>query len=345
MIELKNITKTYINENVEIRALKETNLSFQKGEIIGIIGYSGAGKSTLLRCINLLERPTSGEVIIDGVNLNKLGDKELRDTRKKIGMVFQHFNLMKSMTVAENIAYPLKGTGLSKDGINKRVDELLELINLKDKKENYPSQLSGGQKQRVGIARALANKPSIILCDEATSALDPETTVSILKLLKRINQELGVTIILITHQMEVIKEICDRVIVMENGEVKEQGDIVKIFSQPKAKITKRFLSTIFGNENKINDYLENIPIKSNEHIIKLSYIGDNTDAAYISKLSREQKIDASILFGNIEIIKNIPIGNLIVKFQGEEEKVTNAINYLNENNITTEVLKDARTNN
>lgn len=339
MIELKNISKTYYDNGKKVEALKNVNLSFNPGEIVGIIGYSGAGKSTLLRCINLLEPPTTGEVIINGVTLNTLNDKELREIRKKIGMIFQHFNLMKSRTISKNISYPLKGSNLSKKEIDLRVEELLELVNLKEKKENYPSQLSGGQKQRVGIARALANKPDIILCDEATSALDPETTISILKLLKKVNQELGVTIILITHQMEVIKEICDRVIVMEDGEIKEQGDIVEVFSRPKADITKKFLSTIF-NSKKISEYLENLPSKSDEHFIKLSYIGENAEEAYISKISRELDIDASILFGNIEIIKGTSIGNLIVKFEGSEEKVSNAINYLNQNNIDTEVLKN-----
>lgn len=339
MIELKNISKTYYDNGKKVEALKNINLSFNPGEIVGIIGYSGAGKSTLLRCINLLEPPTTGEVIINGVTLNTLNDKELREIRKKIGMIFQHFNLMKSRTISKNISYPLKGSNLSKKEIDLRVEELLDLVNLKEKKENYPSQLSGGQKQRVGIARALANKPDIILCDEATSALDPETTISILKLLKKVNQELGVTIILITHQMEVIKEICDRVIVMEDGEIKEQGDIVEVFSRPKADITKKFLSTIF-NSKKISEYLENLPSKPDEHFIKLSYIGENAEEAYISKISRELDIDASILFGNIEIIKGTSIGNLIVKFEGSEEKVSNAINYLNQNNIDTEALKN-----
>ena len=339
MIELKNISKTYYDNGKKVEALKNINLSFNPGEIVGIIGYSGAGKSTLLRCINLLEPPTTGEVIINGVTLNTLNDKELREIRKKIGMIFQHFNLMKSRTISKNISYPLKGSNLSKKEIDLRVEELLELVNLKEKKENYPSQLSGGQKQRVGIARALANKPDIILCDEATSALDPETTISILKLLKKVNQELGVTIILITHQMEVIKEICDRVIVMEDGEIKEQGDIVEVFSRPKADITKKFLSTIF-NSKKISEYLENLPSIPDEHFIKLSYIGENAEEAYISKISRELDIDASILFGNIEIINGTSIGNLIVKFEGSEEKVSNAINYLNQNNIDTEVLKN-----
>ncbi|MEG0301430.1 methionine ABC transporter ATP-binding protein [Cetobacterium sp.] len=341
MIQLRNIIKTYENKGQSIEALKELSFDFKKGEITGIIGYSGAGKSTLLRCINLLEVPSSGEVIIDGVTLNDLDSKELRETRKKIGMVFQHFNLMRSRTVAKNIAYPLKGSGLSKKEINERVDELLSLVGLEDKKDNYPSQLSGGQKQRVGIARALANRPNLILCDEATSALDPETTISILKLLKKINKDLGVTIVLITHQMEVIKEICDSVIVMEDGVVKEEGDIVDIFSRPKAPITKRFLSSIF-NSNKIESYLENILVREDEKIIKLAYVGTSTEEAYISRISRDYKVDASILFGNIEIIKETPIGNLIIKLKGDDKNIFDSIEYLNKNKIYPEVLKDGR---
>ncbi|MEG3014627.1 MAG: ATP-binding cassette domain-containing protein [Cetobacterium sp.] len=341
MIQLRNIIKTYENKGQSIEALKELSFDFKKGEITGIIGYSGAGKSTLLRCINLLEVPSSGEVIIDGVTLNDLDSKELRETRKKIGMVFQHFNLMRSRTVAKNIAYPLKGSGLSKKEISERVDDLLSLVGLEDKKDNYPSQLSGGQKQRVGIARALANRPNLILCDEATSALDPETTISILKLLKKINKDLGVTIVLITHQMEVIKEICDSVIVMEDGVVKEEGDIVDIFSRPKAPITKRFLSSIF-NSNKIESYLENILVREDEKIIKLAYVGTSTEEAYISRISRDYKVDASILFGNIEIIKETPIGNLIIKLKGDDKNIFDSIEYLNKNKIYPEVLKDGR---
>ncbi|MGL5001200.1 MAG: methionine ABC transporter ATP-binding protein [Cetobacterium sp.] len=343
MIELRNIIKTYEAKGQRVEALKELSFNFKKGEITGIIGYSGAGKSTLLRCINLLETPCSGEVLIDGIELNSLTQSELREKRKKIGMIFQHFNLMKSRNVYKNIAYPLKGSGLSKAEIDSRVNELLDLVGLKDKKYSYPSQLSGGQKQRVGIARALANKPDIILCDEATSALDPETTVSILKLLKKINKDLGVTIVLITHQMEVIKEICDRVIVMEDGFVKETGDVIDIFSKPREPITKKFLSSVFNNE-KIYSYLENLVIKTNEKVIKLAYVGNTAEKAYISKISRDFNVDASILFGNIEIINSTAIGNLVVKFEGLEENILNSICYLSNNNIYTEVLKDGKSN-
>lgn len=341
MIQLKNVVKFYEGAGKRVEALKELSLHLKKGEITGIIGYSGAGKSTLLRCINFLEVPTSGEVIVDGLSLNNLSPKELRESRKRIGMIFQHFNLMRSRTVEKNIAYPLKNSELTKGEIEKRVDELLDLVNLRDKKKSYPSQLSGGQKQRVGIARALASRPDILLCDEATSALDPETTISILKLLKKINRELGVTIVLITHQMEVIKEICDRVIVMEDGFVKEDGDAAEIFSRPKAPIAKKFLSSIFNSE-KIEGYLERISLEENEKVLKLSYIGERTQEAYISKLSKEYDVEASILFGNIELIKDTPIGNLVVKIRGEREKVRDSIEYLNKNDIYTEVLKDVQ---
>ncbi|MGL4568918.1 MAG: methionine ABC transporter ATP-binding protein [Fusobacteriaceae bacterium] len=343
MIQLKNVVKTYEAGGKRVEALKEFSLHLKKGEITGIIGYSGAGKSTLLRCINLLEVPTSGEVVVDGLSLSTLAPKELRESRKKIGMIFQHFNLMRSRTVEKNIAYPLKNSGLSREEIEKRVDELLDLVNLRDKKKSYPSQLSGGQKQRVGIARALASRPDILLCDEATSALDPETTISILKLLKKINSELGVTVVLITHQMEVIKEICDRVVVMEDGFIREDGDVTEIFSRPQAGITKKFLSTIFNN-HKIESYLEKIELEENEKVLKLSYLGERTEEAYISRLSKEYDVEASILFGNIELIKDTPIGNLVVKIRGERERVADSIEYLRENNIYTEVLKDVGEN-
>ena len=343
MIQLKNVVKTYETGGKRVEALKEFSLHLKKGEITGIIGYSGAGKSTLLRCINLLEVPTSGEVVVDGLSLSTLAPKELRESRKKIGMIFQHFNLMRSRTVEKNIAYPLKNSGLSREEIEKRVDELLDLVNLRDKKKSYPSQLSGGQKQRVGIARALASRPDILLCDEATSALDPETTISILKLLKKINSELGVTVVLITHQMEVIKEICDRVVVMEDGFIREDGDVTEIFSRPQAGITKKFLSTIFNN-HKIESYLEKIELEENEKVLKLSYLGERTEEAYISRLSKEYDVEASILFGNIELIKDTPIGNLVVKIRGERERVADSIEYLRENNIYTEVLKDVGEN-
>lgn len=342
MIQLKNLQKTYNVKNMSVHAVKDVNLHIKKGEIVGIIGYSGAGKSSLIRCINLLERPDSGEVIINNRDITKLSDSDLRKARKKIGMIFQHFNLMDSRDVFDNIAYPLNNSNLKKDEIENKVNNLLTLVGLRDKAHSYPSQLSGGQKQRVAIARALANDPEILLCDEATSALDPETTLSILELLKKINKELGLTIALITHQMEVIKEICHKVAIMEKGQIVENGDVVDIFSKPKAEMTKKFVSSIFNND-KIVHFLSTFDLKNDEQVIKLSYVGSKAEEAYISKISREFELDASILFGNIEIIQNVPIGNLVVMLKGDDHKLLGAVHYLNSNNIYTEVLKNART--
>lgn len=342
MILLKNIRKTYTSDNNSVDAIKGVDLRVREGEICGIIGFSGAGKSTLVRCINLLEIPTSGQVFVDNKELTSMSLKELREARKNIGMIFQHFNLMKSKTVFKNVEYPLKGSGLSKDETEKRVFELLELVGLSDKANNYPNQLSGGQKQRVAIARALANNPKVLLCDEATSALDPQTTQSILRLLKDVNKKLGLTIVIITHEMNVVKEICDKVAVIENGNIVEHGDLIQIFTKPKAKVTKDFISTVL-QENKIYELLENESfikkIRKDELLAKIVFIGENTGEAFISNISRQFKIDASILFGNIEIIKNTPIGYLIVRLSGDIEKILNVEKYLKENNIELEVIE------
>lgn len=348
MISLRDIRKVYLSDNGRVDAIRGVNLEIGEGEICGIIGFSGAGKSTLVRCINLLENPTSGKVFVGNQELTALSPKELRQSRKNIGMIFQHFNLMQSKTVSKNIAYPLKGSGLSKEQIKKRVSELLELVGLSDKANNYPTQLSGGQKQRVAIARALANNPKVLLCDEATSALDPQTTQSILSLLKDINKKLGLTIVIITHEMHVVKEICDNVAVMENGNIVEYGGLIQIFTKPKVKVTKDFIATIF-QENKIyelleKDYFRN-EIRKDEVLAKIVFVGQNTGQAFISKISRKFKIDASILFGNIEIIQNTPIGYLVVKLSGQIENILNVGNYLKENNIELEVIKNGTFNN
>ncbi|GFP77728.1 methionine ABC transporter ATP-binding protein [Clostridium fungisolvens] len=344
MILLKNVSKTYHSKDGKVEAVKNVNLYVEPGKIVGIIGYSGAGKSTLIRCINLLEKPTSGEVIVNDKELTKLSPKELRKSREKIGMIFQHFNLMRSRDVFENVAYPLKGKGLSRERIKEKVESLLNLVGLSDKVKAYPSQLSGGQKQRVAIARALANDPQVLLCDEATSALDPETTHSILSLLKEINEKLALTIVLITHQMEVVKEICHEVAVMDKGEVVEAGSLVQIFSEPKANMTKNFISTIFKYD-KIYELLNSNSfigeLTEEEIIAKISFVGQNTGQAFISKLSRKFKVDASILFGNIEIIQQVPIGNLIVKLNGAREGIRTAFEYLEEKNVHVEVIRDA----
>ena len=345
MILLKNLNKTYSTKASEVEALKDVTLNIKKGEIYGIIGFSGAGKSTLVRCINFLEKPTTGEVIVDGKNLGTLSNKDLRIERKKIGMIFQHFNLMKSRTVFENIAYPLRGNGYSKEEINKKVNDLLKLVELEDKSKVYPSELSGGQKQRVGIARALANDPKVLLCDEATSALDPQTTKSILRLLKEVNRKFGITIVVITHEMQVVKEICTRAAVMENGRVVEEGSIFKIFSEPKEKITKSFIdstSLLTNIHDLIKEESSVVDIKENEKILKLKYLEDSTSEPIISIVSREFNVDTSIIFGNIEIIQDSPLGGLIVIIRGEEVQINKVIAYLKENKVEVEVIKDGR---
>lgn len=251
MIELSHISKEFVSGKRTVHAVQDVSLTIDKGEIFGMIGFSGAGKSTLVRCINLLERPTSGKVIVDGQDMLSLSAKELRQTRKKIGMIFQHFNLMPSRTVAGNVAYPLRGSGLSKQQIEEKVQRLLDLVGIGDKAEAYPKQLSGGQKQRVAIARALANDPNVLLCDEATSALDPQTTKAILQLLKHLNETLGITVVIITHEMAVVKEICHRVAVMEHGKVVESGEVFNIFANPREDITKNFIHTT-SNLRKID---------------------------------------------------------------------------------------------
>ena len=345
MILLKNLNKTYSTKAGEVEALKDVTLNIKEGEIYGIIGFSGAGKSTLVRCINFLEKPTSGEVIVDGKELSTLSNKELRTERKKIGMIFQHFNLMKSRTVFENIAYPLKGKGYSKEEINKKVNDLLKLVELEDKAKVYPSELSGGQKQRVGIARALANDPKVLLCDEATSALDPQTTKSILRLLKEVNKKFGITIVIITHEMQVVKEICTRAAVMENGRVVEEGNIFKIFSEPKENITKNFIdstSLLTNIYDLIKEESSVVDIKENEKILKLKYLENSTSEPIISIVSREFNVDTSIIFGNIEIIQEQPLGGLIVIIRGDEAQVNKVIAYLKENKVEVEVIKDGR---
>lgn len=342
MIELKHVTKTFASKEKDVHACKDVSLTIHNGDIYGIIGFSGAGKSTLVRCINLLERPTSGEVIIDGVDITKLSEKELRKVRKKIGMIFQHFNLMPSRTVAQNIAYPLKGSGLSKQEINKKVDDLLELVDLKEKKDAYPSQLSGGQKQRVAIARSLASDPTVLLCDEATSALDPQTTQSILNLLKEVNKKLNLTIVLITHEMAVIKSVCNQVAVMENGSIVEQSNIYDLFANPKQQVTKNFVMTT-SSMNKLYEMIESnsplIQVKENEKLILLNYANNNADKALISEVSRNFSVDTSIVFGNLEVIDHRPLGSLAIIIGGESVNVDAAIQYFESYGVKVEVLK------
>ena len=343
MIELKDINKVFKDKNQnEFYAAKDVNLKINDGEIFGIIGFSGAGKSTVVRCINLLGRPTSGQVIVNEKNLLELSAKELREERKKIGMIFQHFNLMPSRTVFENIAFPLKHSGLSKKQVQEKVRELLTLVELTDKESQYPSQLSGGQKQRVAIARALANNPKILLCDEATSALDPTTTKQILSLLKKLRDKLNLTIVIITHQINVVKDICDKVAVMEHGKVVETGDVFDIFANPQDEVTKRFIHST-TNLQKIEELIsENsnvVQLKKGEKIIRLSYLQKNVSEPLISTVSSKFGVVLNIIFADIEIVQGAPVGGTVAIFSGENQNIQNALGWLKEKNVGIEILK------
>ena len=345
MIELTHISKDFASGGRTVHAVQDVSLLIGKGEIFGIIGFSGAGKSTLVRCINLLERPTSGSVTVDGKEMTALSARELRQARKKIGMIFQHFNLMPSRTVFGNVAYPLRGSGLSREQIADKVHRMLELVGIGDKAEAYPKQLSGGQKQRVAIARALANDPNVLLCDEATSALDPQTTKAILRLLKNLNEKLGITVVIITHEMAVVKEICDRVAVMEHGRVVEQGEVFNVFADPRQEITRSFIHTT-SNLRKIEELIEEdspvVQLKPGELIVRLSYIQRNVSEPLISTVSRKFDIVLNIIFSDIAIVQNAPIGGTVAIISGEREQITQAIAYLIEKNVGVEVIRDAR---
>lgn len=346
MIRFEHVSKTFINKGKEFKAVEDVNLSIENGEIFGIIGYSGAGKSTLVRCINLLERPTSGKVYIKGDELTAMSEKELRAHRKKIGMIFQQFNLFSSRTVYENIAFPLKGSGLGKDDKDRKVKELLKLVELEEKAEAYPSQLSGGQKQRVAIARALANDPEILLSDEATSALDPRTTKSILSLLKKVNKEMGITIVVITHEMQVIKDICDRVAVMKEGQVVECGNVFDIFASPKEPITREFVenTTTLSRIYELVDAKSDVTkLKPGQIILRSNYLEKNVSEALVSQISRKFNLDVNIIFGNVELIGENPIGGLVSIVQGEKKNIEDALEYLREKNVGVEVVVDGRT--
>ncbi len=346
MIYLKNICKTFIDDNKkEVHAVNDVSLTINDGDIFGIIGFSGAGKSTLVRCINLLERPTSGTVEVDGKDLTKLSEKELRESRKKIGMIFQHFNLFPSRTIFGNVAFPLQGSGLSKEEIAAKVRNLLELVGISEKENAYPSQLSGGQKQRVAIARALANDPDILLCDEATSALDPQTTKAILDLLKDLNKKLGITIVVITHEMAVVKEICNKVAVMEKGRVVEEGDVFSIFANPQEALTQNFIKTT-SNLRKIEDLVNEgspvVDLKPGELIVRLSYIEKNISEPLISAMTYKFNVILNIIFANIEIIQDAPIGGTVAIMSGKSEDIDAALDYIRDKNVGVEVIKDAR---
>ncbi len=339
MIELLNVSKNF---GVDIHAVNDVSLTIDNGDIYGIIGFSGAGKSTLVRCINLLERPDSGQVIIDGVDMMKLKPQELYKARTKIGMIFQQFNLMPSRTVLGNIAYPLKN--MTREQIHSKVKDLLSLVEIPDKINAYPSELSGGQKQRVAIARALANDPNILLCDEATSALDPQTTGSILQLLKDLNKKLGLTIVVITHEMEVVKQICRKAAVMDAGKIIESGDVFEIFSNPKHQVTKNFVRTT-SNLSKIETLIRDdspmVRLKPGELMARLVYTHADVSEPLISYASRTFDIEINIILADVEIVAGAMVGGTVVIFNGPRDRINKAIEYYKSKDIRVEVIADA----
>ncbi|MBP1082718.1 methionine ABC transporter ATP-binding protein [Bacillus capparidis] len=337
MIEFKQVAKTFTLGKREIHAVKDVTLSISQGEIFGIIGFSGAGKSTLLRLVNMLENPTNGSITVQGEDISSLSQKEIRSLRRRIGMIFQNFNLFSSRTVAGNIAYPLKLAGFPKKEIKARVTELLQFVGLTDKANDYPEQLSGGQKQRVGIARALATSPDILICDEATSALDPDTTGEILRLLKRVNKSLGITILLITHEMHVIQSICDRVAVMENGTVVETGSLFDTFTKPQHLTTKRFIQSVQQDrpsEVLLSQWKEN----GGKNLYRIVFSGELTNNPVLSQITRKHDIDINIIYGSIKELQEKFYGNLLVSFEGHQAAIDNVISELKETVEIEEVI-------
>lgn len=335
MIELKNVSKVFSDGTQEIVAVDDVSLHIDEGEIFGIIGYSGAGKSTLVRTLNGLEQPTSGSITVAGKELSRLSGKQLRQSRQKIGMIFQHFNILWSRTVVENIMFPLEIAGVPKKERLERAQELVRLVGLDGREGAYPSELSGGQKQRVGIARALANDPDVLLCDEATSALDPKTTDDVLELLLDINRRLDLTIVIITHEMEVIRKICARVAVMQGGRVVETGKTTDIFQNPKEKITREFIQQDEDEDidQLLSDFREYFP---EGRILRVTYPGNQSRAPIISRVSREFNVDINIIRGSIYTTQNSPVGTLYVQVFGDESDVDRAIDELQA--LNTEVL-------
>lgn len=336
MIEFINTTKEFHVGQATVKALNHINLTIQKGDIFGVIGFSGAGKSTLLRTVNLLEEPTSGEVLVNGKNLTKLSKKQLREEKKNIGMIFQHFNLLHSKTVFDNVAMPLVLSGANKSKIAAQVQEVLTFVGLQDKAHRFIDELSGGQKQRVGIARALITKPTILLCDEATSALDPQTTKSILALLKRVNSEYGITILMITHEMEVIRDICNRVAVMENGQIIEEDNVLHIFSTPKQDTTKNFVQSVVRNEIPQSVYEQLNVIDGSKRIYNMKFIGVDVGQPVVSQVAKKFAVDVNVLFGNITELQGIPFGHLIVELVGSAPEIQKAFLYIQSKNIHME---------
>ena len=346
MIELRNIDVHFQTDDYLVKAVKNVSLTVERGDIYGVVGYSGAGKSTLVRTINLLQKPTNGTVVVNDQDMLNLKPHELRQSRKKIGMIFQHFNLMNARTVSGNILYALRSSGLTKEEKQLKVTELLELVGLSDKQDAYPSQLSGGQKQRVGIARALANDPEVLLCDEATSALDPKTTIDILKLLKELNEKLNLTIVLITHEMDAIKEICNKVAVMEEGEIVEQGDIIKIFTEPENTLTQEFIQTALGIDQalkKLSLQKDLMNLSPDSQVAQLAFKEGSASEPFIKEVYERFNIGTNIVYGNVEILSDEIIGYLVVIFKGEHQALQDTYQFLENNNISVNLLEHVQT--
>ncbi|MFC3392436.1 methionine ABC transporter ATP-binding protein [Aidingimonas halophila] len=344
MIALDNVSKIYGSGQHAITALKDVNLHVPQGDIHGVIGLSGAGKSTLIRCVNLLERPTTGHVSVDDQELTALDRATLNRARHGIGMIFQHFNLLTSRTVFDNVALPLELMRMDKNTIRERVQPLLDLTGLADKADSYPAELSGGQKQRVAIARALASRPKVLLCDEATSALDPQTTSSILGLLEDINRRLGLTILLITHEMEVVKSICHRVSLISDGELVEEAEVGDFFTSPRTHLARRFINDFLEIEppQSLLDHLQNDPTPGSHPVLRLAYSGDEISTPLISRLARACDIDISILEAKVESIRHRTLGLMIAELVGPPEKTREALAYLEDHDLTVEVLGHVR---
>lgn len=338
MIEIRNISKTFHQKKQSFKALDKVSLTIDKGDIVGIIGFSGAGKSTLIRTVNLLERPDEGQIIINGKDFTKLSSKQLAEERKKIGMIFQHFNLLSSRTVFDNVALPLELDHTSKDEIKKKVNELLKIVGLEDKANDYPKSLSGGQKQRVAIARALANDPHLLLCDEATSALDPATTQSILQLLRDINQRLGITILLITHEMEVIKSVCNHVAVIDKGKLLTKGTLSEIISDKENPIIRQFInSDIMTLPQELISRLQKEPQEGLFPLVEIELNENISVEQILSTLYNQYKIPYKLLKADVEYFGNSNFGKLLLQLQGEAEENQQAIYYFNQNKIQNTV--------
>ena len=340
MIKIKNVNKVFHQGERVINALNDINLNITQGSIYGVIGSSGAGKSTLIRCVNLLERPSSGNVIVDGIDLTELSNQELTLARRKIGMIFQHFNLLSSRNVFDNVSLPLELAGLNKKEIKTKVDSLLKLVGLDEKSDSYPANLSGGQKQRVAIARALASDPKVLLCDEATSALDPATTQSILELLRKINRELNLTILLITHEMAVVKGICSEVAIIGGGKLVEQGAVGDIFAHPKTELARQFIRSTLDLSIP-EDYRDRLLTEHSDDsypLVRLEFTGASVDAPLISHVARIFNIDISILSSNMDYVGGIKFGLMLAEFFGGKDAAQKAITFLKEHKVEVEVL-------